>query len=326
MSAPVGLTGDERARSRYGLVCGFGAYLLWGVLPLYWPLLEPASPLEILAARILWSLVFVAILLTATRNWGGVRAVVADRRSVRLLTAAAVVVTANWGTYIWAVNNGHVIESSLGYFINPLLTILLGVFVLHERLRRTQWVAVGIATLAIVTLSVDYGRLPWIALVLACSFAVYGLCKKQAGVGAVESLAVETGVMVVPAMITLAVLGAQGSLAFGRHGVGNAALLVGAGVITAVPLLLFASAARRLPLSTVGLLQYLAPVLQFIVGFGVDHEDMPAARWIGFGLVWLALALLTADAVRHSRESHSNGAAGAVSPAPARPRKTPSTT
>jgi len=287
--------------TRRGLGYGSAAYLLWGLFPLYWPLLEPAGPIEILADRMLWSLLFVAVLLTVCRGWREVRLIAADRRQLTRLTLAAVLVTVNWGVYIWGVNTGHVVETSLGYFINPLLTILLGVLVLAERLTRLQWTAVGIATLAIVVLTVDYGRLPWIALTLAASFAGYGFFKKRVSAGAMQTLAIETMVLAGPALITLLELAGQSRLAFGHHGAGHAALLAGTGVVTAVPLLLFGAGARRLPLSTMGLLQYLAPVLQFAVGVGIRHEPLPPARLAGFGLVWIALLVLTADALRRRR-------------------------
>lgn len=286
---------------RRGFVYGVTAYLLWGLFPLYWPLLKPAGAVEILAHRMLWSLGFVAILLWRTGGWATVRPVLADRRKRWLLGAAAVVVTVNWGTYIWGVNTGHVVETSLGYFINPLFTILLGVLLLGERLRRMQWVAVGIASVAIVVLTVGYGRLPWIALVLAASFGLYGYFKKRAAVGAVESLAIETGYLAIPALTTLIVIQVRGDLAFAHHGPGNVTLLVLTGVITAIPLLFFGAATRRLPLSVVGLLQYLAPVLQFLVGVTIDHEKMPLERWVGFALVWVALLVLTTDGLRRTR-------------------------
>jgi chloramphenicol-sensitive protein RarD len=287
--------------SRRGLFFGVGAYLLWGLFPLYWPLLRPAGALEILAHRMIWSVLLVALLLLLSRGWPAVLRLVADRAKLARLTLAAALVSVNWGVYIWGVNNGHVVETSLGYFINPLLTILLGVLVLHERLRATQWIAVAIASLAIVVLTLDYGRLPWIALTLAVSFASYGFLKKQVGAGALESLAVETAVLAGPALITLFVLADRSRLTFGHHGPVNALLLVGTGVVTAVPLLLFGASARRLPLSTLGLLQYLAPVLQFAVGVGIRHEPLPPARLAGFALVWLALAILTVDALRRQR-------------------------
>ena len=288
---------------------GISAYFCWGLFPLYWPLLEPAGALEILAHRMVWSLVFVALLLTVTRGWAGFRAVIADRAKLLRLAVAAVLITVNWGVYIWGVNHGHVIETSLGYFINPLLTILLGVFVLSERLSRWQWAAVGIASLAIVVLSIDYGRLPWIALVLAASFGGYGFIKKQIGVGARESLAVETTVLSLPALLVLVVLGFQKTLVFGHHGWGNALLLAGTGVVTAIPLLLFAAGSRRLPLTTMGLLQYLTPVMQFAVGVGIRHESLPLARLIGFGLVWLALVVLSVDALRQRAAARPEGMA-----------------
>jgi chloramphenicol-sensitive protein RarD len=286
-----------------GLAYGAGAYLLWGLFPLYWPLLEPASAPEILAQRMIWSLVFVAVLLLIRRDWASVRAVLSDRATVGRLAIAAAFISVNWGVYIWGVNNHHVIETSLGYFINPLLTILLGVIVLKESLRPQQWVAVGIATVAIVVLTVDYGRLPWIALALAISFATYGFLKNQTKVGAMQSLAVETGVLAVPAMIVLVVLAARSELSFAQHGAGHALLLIGTGVVTAIPLLLFAAGARRLPLTVLGLLQYLAPVLQFAVGVGIRHEALPPARLAGFVLVWIALVILTLDAVRTQRRN-----------------------
>jgi chloramphenicol-sensitive protein RarD len=286
---------------RLGLIFGAGAYLLWGLFPLYWPLLKPADAIEILAHRMIWSLVFIAIVIAVTHAWAGVRALVADRSKLIRLALAAVVISVNWGVYIWGVNSGHVVETSLGYFINPLLTILLGVFALHESLRRTQWTAVGIATLAIVVLTIDYGRLPWIALTLACSFASYGFLKKQVGAGAVETLAIETGILAVPALLTLLALSGRSELTFAHHGAGNALLLAGTGVVTAIPLLLFGAGTRRLPLTVIGLLQYLAPVLQFAVGVGLRHEPMPTPRLIGFSLVWLALIILTVEGVRHQR-------------------------
>ena len=295
----------EPDETRRGLAYGASAYLLWGLFPLFWPLLKPAGPIEILAMRMLWSLVVVALLLWRTRGWAATRAVIADRRKRWMLTVAAGFVTVNWGVYIWGVNSGHVIETSLGYFINPLFTILLGVIVLHERLRTVQWVAVGIASLAIVVLSVDYGRLPWIALTLATSFGLYGFVKKRVSVGALESLAIETGAMALPALVTLGVIAINGSLVFGHHGAGNTALLMGTGVVTTIPLLFFGAATRRLPLSAMGMLQYLAPVLQFAVGIGIDHEKIPLARWAGFGLVWVALVILTVDGVRASRSARA---------------------
>ena len=293
----------DDTETRRGLAYGAAAYGLWGVFPLYFPLLKPAKTAEILASRMAWSLVVVVVLLAVTGGFGELRAVLRNSRQRALLAAAAVAITINWGTYIWGVNSGHVVETSLGYFINPLFTIVLGVFVLGERLRRVQWVAVGIGALAVIVIAVDYGRLPWIALTLASTFGMYGFFKKKAAVAAVESLAVETGFLFLPAMVTLVVVAAQGNLVFAHHGAGTSLLLVSTGVVTAVPLVLFAASTRRLPLSVLGLLQYLAPVLQFAVGVGIRHEPLPAAELVGFALVWVALIVLSVDGVRSQRRA-----------------------
>lgn len=288
---------------RKGLFFGAAAYLIWGVFPVYWPLLKPAGALEILGHRMAWSLVVAVIVVSVQRLWRPIRAL--PRRKVGLLAAAAVLIGINWGTYIWAVNHHHVVETSLGYFINPLVTVLFGVTFLRERLRRPQWIAVGLGAVAIVVIAVDYGRPPWIALVLALTFGTYGLVKKYVGIGAVESFTVETATLFVPAVIYLVALGSAGDATFGRHGVGQALLLAATGVITAVPLLCFGAAARRLPLVTLGLLQYLAPILQFLFGVLFFHEPLPAARLVGFVLVWAALVVLSVDAVRNQRASRS---------------------
>jgi chloramphenicol-sensitive protein RarD len=280
---------------------GVAAYVLWGLFPLYWPLLKPAGALEILAHRIMWSLVAVAVVLAAARNWGWIRALTV--RKAGLLAAAALVITANWGTYIYAVNSGHTIEAALGYFINPLISVVFGVVIFRERLRAGQWAAVGLGAAAVVVLTADYGRLPWIALVLAFSFGTYGLLKKFASMPSAESLAVETAVMFVPALVSVLVLAGRGDAAFGHHGAGHAALLAGAGIVTAIPLMLFNAAAIRLPMSAIGMLQYLAPVLQFLIGLLVQGEEMPPSRWAGFLLVWLALVALTWDGVRAGRRT-----------------------
>jgi chloramphenicol-sensitive protein RarD len=289
---------DER---RLGVLTGLGAYALWGLFPLYFPLLEPAGGLEIVAHRVLWSLLFVGILLTAVRRWGQVRTLVTDRRRVLVLAGAAVLIAVNWTVFVYGVNSGHVVETSLGYFINPLVSVLLGVVVFGERLRRLQWTAVGIATVAVLVLTVDYGRPPWIALALAASFGLYGVMKKLVRVEAAPGLFVETALVAVPAAVVLGVLHAHGTGTFGNAGAGNALLLVSSGVATAIPLLLFASAARRIPLSTVGLLQYLTPLMQLTIGVFVYDEPMPPARLAGFVIVWVALAVFTADSLRHAR-------------------------
>ncbi|MGW2303582.1 EamA family transporter RarD [Streptomyces sp. NPDC001809] len=292
---------EERA----GLLYGIGAYGMWGLVPLFWPLLKPAGSVEILAHRMAWSLVFVGIALLAVRRWGWIGELVRSPRKLGLITVAAAVITVNWALYIWSVNTGHVVEASLGYFINPLVTIALGVLVLQERLRPAQWAAVGIGFAAVLVLAIGYGQPPWISLVLAFSFAVYGLVKKKVNLGGLESLAAETAVQFLPALGYLVWLGTQGTLAFGSHGAGHTALLAATGIVTAVPLVCFGAAAIRVPLSTLGLLQYLAPTLQFLLGILYFHEEMPPERWAGFSLVWLALTLLTWDALRTARRSRA---------------------
>jgi chloramphenicol-sensitive protein RarD len=285
------------SETRRGFWYGFGAYFLWGIFPLYFPLLEPTGALEVLAHRILWSLFFVGALLLAARGWSRVRAVVADRRRLRLVAIGSVLIAVNWGVFIWAVLNGHVLESSLGYFINPLVLIFLGVVVMGERLRRPQWIAIGLATVAVVVLTVDYGRPPWVALTLAFSFGTYGLMKKKADIGAVEGLGLETAMLTPLALAYVGWVQVDGSAVFGHEGPVNMLLLAGAGVITAVPLLLFGGAATRVPMSTLGLLQYIAPTMHFVLGLVFFDETMTTARWVGFVLVWIALAMLTAESL-----------------------------
>lgn len=287
--------------SRQGTLYGASAYLLWGLFPIYWPLLEPSTALEVLAHRVLWSLVVVVVLLGITRRLAYVRAAVKDRRRLAQIAVAAVVVGVNWGTYIYGVTNDRVLETSLGYFVNPIVTVLLGVLVLGERLRPAQWTALGLAFLAVVVLTVENGSPPWIALVLAFSFGTYGLLKKTAGVGAVEGLAIETGVLLPVAAAYVAFLGVTGAGTFGSEGPAHMALLAGAGIVTAVPLLLFGAAASRVPLTTLGMLQYFAPTVQFLLGVTLFAEPLPPVKLLGFVLVWAALVLFTSDVVRHHR-------------------------
>ncbi|MBW3647067.1 MAG: EamA family transporter RarD [Actinobacteria bacterium] len=287
--------------TRRGTLYGAGAYLLWGLFPLYWPLLAPAGALEVLAHRILWSLVVVVVLLGVIRRLPQLRAAVRDRRRLAQISLAAVVIAVNWGTYIYGVTNDRVVETSLGYFVNPIVTVLLGVLVLGERLRPVQWVAMGAAFVAVVVLTVENGSPPWIALVLAFSFGTYGLLKKTAGVGAVEGLAIETAVLFPVAAAYVVAIGITGQGTFTSEGGGHAVLLALAGVVTAVPLLLFGAAASRVPLTTLGVLQYLAPTMQFLLGVTLFDEPLPIAKLLGFVLVWIGLALFTVDLVRHHR-------------------------
>ncbi|WP_231916834.1 EamA family transporter RarD [Nocardioides scoriae] len=302
---------DPTTEQRRGLLLGAAAYAMWGLFPLYWPLLQPAGAVEILAHRVCWSLLTMVALTLLLRRTPQLRTLVRDRRVVLLLTAAAVVIAFNWGGFIYGVNAGRVVEVSLGYFVNPLVTVILGVVVLGERLRPAQWGAVALATLAVVVLAVDYGHPPWVAFLLAGSFGTYGLMKKQADVGAVESLTFETVVLLPLALGYLVWLQATGDGGFASHGVSHAVLLVTTGLVTAVPLICFGAAATRVSMTAIGLLQYLAPTLQFVLGLVVFGEDMSPVKWIGFVMVWAALAVFTVEALEHHRR-HLRDAAEAV--------------
>jgi chloramphenicol-sensitive protein RarD len=311
------VTGKSKGERRTGLLNGFAAYGMWGLVPLFWPLLKPAGAVEILAHRMAWSLVFVAVALAFVRRWAWAGELLRQPRRLGLIAVAAGVITVNWGVYIWAVNAGHVVEASLGYFINPLVTIAMGVLILKERLRPVQWAAVGVGFAAVLVLTIGYRQPPWISLTLAFSFATYGLVKKKVNLGGIESLAAETAIQFLPALGYLLWLTAQGRSSFTGEGPGHAALLAATGIVTALPLVCFGAAAIRVPLSTLGLLQYLAPVFQFLLGVLYFHEAMPAERWAGFGLVWLALTLLTADAWRAARRLRTVEPARTGKPSPA---------
>ncbi|MEW9872652.1 EamA family transporter RarD [Arthrobacter sp. HS15c] len=288
-----------------GIAFGIGAYGLWGLLPLYFFALQPAGAVEIVANRVVWSLIFCTLLITVTRSWRAIAGAFRDRSVFATLAIAAVLIAINWLTYTYGVTTGQAVEASLGYFINPLVSVLLGVFVLKEKLRPLQWAAVGIGFIAVGVLTASYGKLPWIALTLAVSFGLYGFVKKRVGpkVDAVTSLSVETMVLAPLAAATMVWLGVSGVATLASEGPGHFWLLVASGVITAVPLLFFGASARRLPMTTIGLLQYFAPVLQFIVALVVFREAMTLDRWIGFGVVWLALLVLTVDMLRTTRKN-----------------------
>jgi chloramphenicol-sensitive protein RarD len=288
---------------RTGVLAGFGAYALWGIFPLVFRLLDDVSPVEILFHRIGWSLVVVLAVLAVQRRLPELRALARHRRSLRLLALAAVFISVNWLTYIWAVNNGHVVDAALGYYVNPLITVALGVVVLGEHLRPAQRVALGFGAASVVVLTVANGTVPWIALVLACSFAAYGYLKKDADAKALPSLAIETAVLLPISVGGLAVFAAQGELSFAHGSVWRDLLLAGLGVVTAVPLLLFATAATRIPLALLGLLQYVTPTMQLLCGVVLLDEDLPPERLVGFVLVWLALTVLATDAIRAERRS-----------------------
>lgn len=285
------------ASTRRGYLYAVSAYGLWGLLPLYFLALAPTSPFEVVPWRILLSLVFCALLITVTRRWRDFVAIVRQPRLVGTMALAGVLIYINWQVFLYGALTGHVVETSLGYFINPIVTVFLGVFFLRERLRPAQWVAVGTSLIAVAVLAIGYGSLPWIALVLASSFALYGLIKKTVGnrIDAVTGLTLETAWLTPVAVVQLVIVAGIGGITFGSVSTAHTVLLLAAGVITAVPLLLFAGAASRLPLIALGFVQFLAPVMQFLVGVLVAHEPMPPERLAGFALVWCALVVLSVD-------------------------------
>lgn len=292
------------SQSRSGYLYAIVAYLLWGVLPAYFLLLRPSGAFEVVAFRVLMSLAFCVILLAITGGWARVAALIRDRRTLLLMAAAAVAIYLNWQIYVLAALSGHVIEGSLGYFINPIVTVLLGVLVLREKVRPAQWVALVIAFAAILVIAIGYGSFPWIALALAFSFGTYGLIKRVVGpkVDALAGLTLETAWLLPVAAVQLVLVGTiGGGIAFGSNGPGHTIAMLLAGVVTTVPLLLFASGARRIPLVALGMTQFLAPILQFVYGWLFLHEAMPPERWVGFGLVWVALAVLMTDMIVTSR-------------------------
>ncbi|CAL8899295.1 EamA family transporter RarD [Kocuria varians] len=294
---------DQHRRVRAGVGFGFGAYAIWGLLPLYFVLLAPAGPYEIVALRVLFSLVFCLLILAITRGLRQLLRVFRDGHTLAALSVAGVLIAANWLLYTVATTTGHTLEASLGYFINPLVAILLGVVVLHEKLRALQWAALGVGVLAVLVMAVFYGSVPWLSLGLAFSFGFYGLVKSRIGsrYPALVTLTAETATITPLALVAVALLGVRGEVTLTSEGPGHFLLLLAAGVITAVPLLLFGAAASRLPLSTLGMIQYVAPIGQFVLAVALFHEAMPPERWVGFGLVWIAVVLLVLDAVRAPR-------------------------
>jgi chloramphenicol-sensitive protein RarD len=284
---------------RKGVLLAIGAYLIWGLFPLYWPLLEPAGAVEILAHRMFWSAVVMGIGITLVRRWRELRML--TRKTWLLIALAALMISLNWGVYIYAVNNGHVVEASLGYFINPLVSVALGVVALRERLSRIQWVALIVAVAGVVLTSLGTHGFPYIAVTLAVSFGLYGLIKRVISIPAAISLLGESSVLMLPALGFLIWLQVDGEAHFTGYGAGHIAVMVGAGVVTAVPLLLFGAAARLIPLSVLGFLQYLNPLTVFILGVTWAGEAMSPSRWAGFAVIWVALALLSVEVVRRSR-------------------------
>jgi len=301
-------TRPARSEASVGVVQALVAYGLWGLMPLLFAAMAPAGAFEIVSWRIVFGLVFCAVAILATRSWLRTRALLVQPRVMGIMGIAAGLILVNWTVYVAATTTGHTVEAALGYFINPLVTIALGIVVLRERLRPLQWIAVGISVVAVVVIAVGYGRMPWISLALAFSFGLYGLVKKRVGgtVDALSGLTIET-VWLLPiavgALVVLGVTGLAGGLTFASEGGVHVLITVLTGPATAVPLLLFASSARRVSLSTLGLTQYLAPVMQLLVGVLVQHEAMSPSRWVGFGVVWFALVLLTVDSFTAARRS-----------------------
>lgn len=301
---------------RRGYLLGIGAYVCWGFFPLYFKQLQAAGPVEILSHRVVWSLLCVMVIVTGLRRWRSIAELVRTPPKFAAMALAAALIAINWGTYIYGVNSGRVVETALGYFITPLVVILLGVVVLRERLRRGQWLAVGVGTVSVVVLALDYGRLPWIALTLASSFGLYGLVKKRVGLPPADGLFIESAVLAGPAAIYLMTLDGGGS--FTSSGTPHTVLLLVSGVATVLPLLMFAGAANRIPLYGIGMLQYIAPILQFSIGVFWFHEPMPPARWVGFALVWLALGVFSVEGFAHltrQRSAAVHVGEGAGSPA-----------
>ncbi len=285
-----------------GAWMGLGAYLMWGIFPIYFKLLRDVPETQILAHRILWSFILLISFVLIKKEWTGFWAVVTGRRLIATFLVASILLAVNWLVYIWAVNAGYILEASLGYFINPLVSVILGVLFLHERLRPMQWAPVGIAAAGVSYLTISYGQPPWIALALAFTFGLYGLVKKKSPLGSFYGLTLETGLLFIPALVYLAIVQVLGTSAIGHSNLLTHILLLGAGVITSVPLLLFGAAARSIPLTMLGILQYVAPTAQFLIGVLVYHEPFTKDRLIGFAMIWVALALFWTEGMLQRRK------------------------
>ncbi len=284
-----------------GIAAAIGAYFLWGILPVYWKLIERIPAIEILGHRMVWSLVFLLLLLTFRKQWGWIREVRHHPVKYATFLGSALILGLNWYTYIWAVNSGHIVEASLGYFINPLFSVLLGVIFLHEQLRRWQLVAVLIATGGVLFLTIRHGQFPWIAMTLAVTFGVYGLLRKTASLGSLAGLSLEMMILFFPALAFLIYLGVIGSGSFGNAKITFDILLVLTGVATAFPLLLFAYGAQRIPLYSIGILQYIAPTLQFLIGIFIYREPFSHTKLIGFCVIWIALFIYATEGFLQAR-------------------------
>lgn len=304
----------ERSSQPAGVAYSVGAYLLWGFLPLYFLLLVPTGPWEVVAARVIFSLIFCLLLLTVARGWRRIMAIIRQPRLLGWTALAGVLIYINWQVFLIGTLSGHVVETALGYFINPITTVLLGVFVLRERIRRLQWVAIGIAVIAVVVIIVAYGSFPWIALSLTASFGTYGLIKKKIGpaVDAVSGLTLESFWLLPIAIVQLILVAQTTGITFGTVSPWHTALMLFAGVATAVPLLLFAAGARRINLTVIGMIQFITPIMQFLTGVLILHEPMPTERWIGFIIVWIAVGVFVVDLVRAGQRGRRIRAAAVV--------------
>jgi len=278
-----------------GILYGIGAYILWGFLPIYWKFLHPVSALQVIGHRIGWSFVMLVLYIVASKQWQAFRSVAFQPKTIGIYAIAGVLLSINWLIYVWGVNAGFIVETSLGYFINPLLSVLLGVVFLRERLRPVQWIPVGLAAVGVIYLTFVYGRLPWIALSLAFSFGFYGFVKKLSPLGSLYGLTLETGIVFPIAVIYLVIVGINGSGSFLHDGTFIDLFLIGAGLVTTIPLLMFASAAKQIPLTLVGLLQYIAPTLQLLIGVFLYKEAFDFSHFIGFAIVWLALIIFAIE-------------------------------
>lgn len=288
-----------------GVIYAFCAYLLWGLLPIYWKLIQEVSSYEIVFHRMIWSFVFCVLLVSVKHNWQWLNKL-RNPRTLVTFCVTATLIGINWLTYIWAVNSGFIVETSLGYFINPLVNVLFGVLFLKERLRIGQLTAILLAAAGVLYLTFHYGRFPWIALILALTFAIYGLLRKTAALGSLEGLAAESGIYFIPALALLIFMQVQGSGAFGHCGVIQSLLLMLTGLITALPLLLFAAGARKITMTSLGILQYIAPTLQFLIGVFIYHESFPASRFRGFLIIWIALVIYTLESLWSRRKLQVN--------------------
>jgi chloramphenicol-sensitive protein RarD len=286
-----------------GVLYSVGAYIIWGILPVYWKAVQEVPSPEIVSHRVIWSFIFVIFIIWIRRDWGQLKSVLKNRKAILTFLLSAGLISVNWLTYIWGVNAGFIVETSLGYFINPLVSVVIGVIVFREKLRHTQWLAVGIASIGVLYLTFMYGELPWIALTLAVTFGLYGMIKKATPVAALNGVVLETGFMFSPALFYLISLEVSGNASFGFHNRITSLLLILTGFFTAFPLLLYAGAAHRIHLSTLGILQFIAPTLQFFIGVFIYNESFTQERLIGFSLIWIALFVYSIDGIRQQQRS-----------------------